>query len=642
MSLERIGPYTIQGVLGRGGMGTVYRGVHFETGDTDAIKVLAPNFADNEHFRGRFESEIKALLKLNHKNIVKLLSYGQEDGCLFFSMELVNGNSLFDMHRKGHRFDWRQVIKISQDCANGLRHAHDRGVIHRDLKPGNLLMAVDDDGKPDHVKLTDFGIAKRFGNSQNTGTNILGTMDFMSPEQAKGEPVTFRSDLYSLGTVMFTLLSGRPPFTANSVEESLRNLTRVPAPRITTVNPDVPRELDDLISKLMEKRPEDRIPTSLALIHRLTELEEYLREYSEAQTAQVADESSFSVATPLTIEDTMASSNRTNAEDPSEAPKTKKNEDLGATALFTDDPDISAETPVEEEAPQTNVDYFNTVTDQIRGRDIIPEPEETTSATSIIWLLIGLIAVVGLGSWGVYQAFKPPSAEQLFSTIQAKADQPNRVLDEMDQFLELYPNEPRAGDVSKMQTVGMAIQNFKTTTNRLTVKRSSPNGLTDVEKQFMSIVDITDTQPDVALAKMSAFATFHQPRIEQLNELEARCVKAAAQFKVKREHELQTAVITNLRQIREKFKYAGELEDKQEAIKAYESIITLYADVKWRLIREGAQGQRLIRESRNNILRLKQAIKDEKKAARLAEEEAKKAKEEADATDAEGKEEAND
>ena len=248
MTLKKIGPYELEGILGRGGMGTVYRGLHSDTGQQHAVKVLAPRFAEDQHFRGRFESEIKALLKLNHDNIVSLFSYGQDDGQLFFAMELVDGQSLFQMQKAGHRFDWRQVLSIARDCANGLRHAHDRGIIHRDLKPGNLMMAAAVDGSPQQVKLTDFGIAKRFGSSQNTGTNILGTMDFMSPEQAKGGPVTERSDLYSLGAVLFTLLAGRPPFSGNNVEESLRNLTSVPPPRISGIAPAIPKSIDDLVS----------------------------------------------------------------------------------------------------------------------------------------------------------------------------------------------------------------------------------------------------------------------------------------------------------------------------------------------------------------------------------------------------------
>ena len=302
MALDSIGPYQFKGILGRGGMGTVYRGSHNDTGELHAVKVLAPTYAHDPHFRGRFESEIKALIQLNHPNIVRLLSYGQEDGMLFFAMELVEGNSLFHMQKKGHSFDWREILNIARGVSLGLRHAHDRGIIHRDLKPGNLLMADSAEGEPSLVKITDFGIAKQFGASLNTGENVLGTMDFMSPEQAKGEPVTFKSDLYSLGTVMFTLLSGRPPFTANSVEESLRNLTRVPAPRISSMVPNVPEELDELIRRLMAKQPDKRIHTAQALLYQIDDVEAKLRDYSEAQTEHPnADaDDTFDVAAPRT------------------------------------------------------------------------------------------------------------------------------------------------------------------------------------------------------------------------------------------------------------------------------------------------------------------------------------------------------
>lgn len=629
MSLERIGPYTIQGVLGRGGMGTVYRGIHLETNSLDAIKVLSPQFAEDDHFRGRFESEIKALLKLNHHNIVKLLSYGQEDGMLFFAMELVNGSSLFDMQKRLHPFDWRQVIAIAKDCANGLRHAHDRGIIHRDLKPGNLLMACTDDGEPDHVKLTDFGIAKRFGNSQNTGTNILGTMDFMSPEQAKGEPVTARSDLYSLGTVMFTLLSGRPPFTSNSVEESLRNLTRVPAPRITSIKPDVPRELDALISRLMSKKPEDRIPTALSLLYKLSEIEESLREYSEAQTAQISDPhapSTFDIQAPKTVPGTQAGTKvgETGLFAPIKGKK-KSKDDPGATKVLTDHP-----VSLEPEAPKTNVDYFNTVTEQVRKSQVLPEVEEPDHSKGTIWLTIALLAVLAIGSFGVVRSLRPPTAEQLFVTIEASGDQPHRVLTEIDQFLELYPEEPRAGDVAKMQKIGNAIRNYNSVTNLLTIRGRSPAGLSDIEKQFMDIADLAAKQPDAALAKMAAFATFHKTRENELSESETACVQAADNYKIKRDHELQSEVLFNLRQVREKFDYAASLEDKEKAIVIHQSILDLYSDINWKLIQEGAEGRGLVNKSRAEISRLRRAIQDEKEAARIAEEEAKKAAENQD------------
>jgi eukaryotic-like serine/threonine-protein kinase len=200
--MNQLGPYELLGVLGRGGMGTVYRARHQETGDTVAVKALAQNLTDDEHFRTRFTAEIQALLKLDHPNIVRLLGYGENDGALYFAMELVEGKSLFHLQREIRTFDWRDVLVICRDVASGLRHAHDRGIIHRDLKPGNLIKSADG-----VIKITDFGIAKEFGVSHDTRDNVVGTIDYMSPEQALGRPVTARSDLYSLGVVLYSIRS---------------------------------------------------------------------------------------------------------------------------------------------------------------------------------------------------------------------------------------------------------------------------------------------------------------------------------------------------------------------------------------------------------------------------------------------------
>ena len=331
MKIKKLGPYKLLSVLGRGGMGTVYRAENTETGNCQAVKVLAEHFAYDTHFRNRFESEIKALIKLDHPNIVRLISYGQEDSNLFFAMELVEGKNLFQLQRDGKRFDWREVLSITRDIANGLKHAHDRGVIHRDLKPGNLLASTDG-----LIKITDFGIAKNFGNSSNTGSNVLGTMDFMSPEQAKGNPVTVKSDLYSLGSVMYCLLSGRPPHRGNSVEETLHNLTRTTPPHITQSVPNVPPELDSLISRMMEPDPEKRVATAQSLLYQIESVEQQLKDYSEAQTAErpiITAHDTFAIGKPATAEERDPSSYSNSTAIESEPPATadKKNRLVGKT-----------------------------------------------------------------------------------------------------------------------------------------------------------------------------------------------------------------------------------------------------------------------------------------------------------------------
>ena len=160
---ERLGPYLIQRPLGSGGMGTVFLGVDETTGKRAAIKVLSPALGGDASFRERFATEIETLKKLEHPNIVQLLGFGEQDGQLFYAMEMVDGRSLQQELRSGRHFSWREVARIGIQVCQALKHAHDRGVIHRDLKPANLLYATDD-----QIKLADFGIAKLYGMSQLT------------------------------------------------------------------------------------------------------------------------------------------------------------------------------------------------------------------------------------------------------------------------------------------------------------------------------------------------------------------------------------------------------------------------------------------------------------------------------------------
>ena len=580
MALDSIGPYQFKGILGRGGMGTVYRGSHNDTGELHAVKVLAPTYAHDPHFRGRFESEIKALIQLNHPNIVRLLSYGQEDGMLFFAMELVEGNSLFHMQKKGHSFDWREILSIARGVSLGLRHAHDRGIIHRDLKPGNLLMADSADGGPSLVKITDFGIAKQFGASLNTGENVLGTMDFMSPEQAKGEPVTFKSDLYSLGTVMFTLLSGRPPFTANSVEESLRNLTRVPAPRISSMVPNVPEELDELIRRLMAKQPDKRIHTAQALLYQIDDVEAKLRDYSEAQTEHPnADaDDTFDVAAPRTeVNTSIRESQKSKAQTVGGNPST-----VGGAE---DDVEMSSK-----------VDYFNTVDEQARQHRVTDAP--AAEKRGILPVALALAGVLLLGAFGIHQAYKPPSAETLMAQIEESSARPNKVLDEIELFLKHYPDERRAPKVEELHRVGKAVQLYNSLCNTLIVRDGikGESRLTKIEEQFLNIVKLSEDDPTLADAKMSAFVNIHES--SDLVPGDQKCLDAAKSYKIKLLNDARSKILLNVKEIKTAMDKAGKRTDPDSAIEMYESILELYGDIEWGQIPESDEGRKMVAKAR--------------------------------------------
>ncbi len=556
-------------------MGTVFRGRHCETGELHAVKVLSPFYSNDDHFRGRFESEIQALLKLDHPNIVKLISYGQDDGNLFFSMELIEGNSLFQMQKKGHRFNWRECIQVAKDICQGLRHAHDRGIIHRDLKPGNLLMT-----DFNSVKITDFGIAKSFGSSQNTGENIVGTMDFMSPEQAKGETVTFRSDLYSLGAVLYTLMSGRPPFSANSIEESLRNLTRVPAPRIGASVPNVPEEMEDLIAKLMEKKPERRIATALALSHQLAEIELALKGHSEAKTAESGSrlDSSRENRTQSFKRDSA-----TIAHFEGDSTSNKKRESAHPPELPTRADLTVAEDnilPVGKPPKKLKVgrpDFYNRVGQKDREVVIAPDddPIESQYGKGILPTLLMLLGVVALGTFLFTRSQKVPSADQLYTEIQSA--RPQSVLVQTSSFMASYPDDERIATVRRIHEFGKATKYYSQLSKRLEARSRLLGGeelLTEIERQFMEIADLAKTNFEAANIRMDAFVRVHDPNPD-LSERDRDCVDAAKSFRLKIREDAIKQAKTNLKSIRYALKSAAE-SDTAEAAAIYGSIIELY------------------------------------------------------------------
>lgn len=580
MALERLGPYKLISVLGRGGMGTVYKSEHVESGEAFAVKVLAPVYSNDPHFRNRFESEIKALYKLDHENIVKLISYGQDDSNLFFAMELVTGKSLFQLQRSGKRFFWREVLQIAIDVAQGLRHAHDRGIIHRDLKPGNLLQAPSG-----IVKITDFGIAKSFGSSQITGTNVVGTVDFMSPEQAKGQPVTVRSDLYSLGTVMFTLLSGSPPFTGNSVEESLRNLTTVPAPKITQRAPDVPEAIEELVSNLLQKDPSKRIQTAQALLHQLSKIETELRDYSEAKTA----EKEFVAPSERTLESdkkhltnsgigvsgkAKTIENRVEKQTPKTSSSNKKrNVTVNQKAIEADTDGSEAE----EVAEIDRRDYFNTVAEvKQRKPEVVAVTNQPATLKSVLSLAVPLLAVIGLVWFGVSQVNKPPTAAALLTKIEANTASPQLRLDEIDDFINRFPDHERITWVQTQRDVGMGNQVF----NRLKAISKTTGGLSQIEQRFLRIVELKESDAPTAHDQLSALVALHDGD-ETLEERAGEAVAAAKSYLPAFALAADETKKITREKINNAFSRAESAASPKDAVKIYESIVKLYADVPW-------------------------------------------------------------
>ncbi|TWU46418.1 serine/threonine protein kinase [Rubripirellula reticaptiva] len=264
---EYLGPYKIGALIGRGGMGAVYAGEHAKTGEKCAVKLIAAHVSDDPRFRRRFDSEIRALKLLKHRNIVRIIGEGEdEEGRLFYSMELIDGETLQARIRRQKKLSWQSTVGIAIQIAAALKHAHDIGVTHRDLKPANLILTADDT-----VKLVDFGIPKVFGDDreQTQLGSVLGTPDYMAPEQAVGGPITPRTDLYALGSVMYAMLLGRAPFKGKNATDVIDALRRDRPVPLDLVNSALPEELTALVHQLLEKKPEDRPPTALSVINRL-------------------------------------------------------------------------------------------------------------------------------------------------------------------------------------------------------------------------------------------------------------------------------------------------------------------------------------------------------------------------------------
>ncbi len=278
---EHLGKWSVYSELGRGGMGRVYLAREELTGRLGAVKVLAPELAQDAGFRERFQQEVATLNKLDHPNIVRLYDSGVQNELFYYVMEYVDGESLEQVLLRDKRLPFDDVLEIALQVCPALKHAHDHGIIHRDLKPGNLLRNT-----AGQIKLGDFGIAKVFASGQLTATGaVVGTAEYLAPEQAEGKPATVRSDLYSLGVVLYLLLTGRLPFEGKTPLELLHKhrFAMFDAPQ--KLVRDLPYELNDLVCQLLEKDPSKRPPNALVLSRELAKIKKKLERKGEQTEA---------------------------------------------------------------------------------------------------------------------------------------------------------------------------------------------------------------------------------------------------------------------------------------------------------------------------------------------------------------------
>jgi eukaryotic-like serine/threonine-protein kinase len=591
MQIERLGPYQIVGKLGRGGMGTVYEAVNLESGEPAAVKLLSAALAQEEGFRERFEAEIETLRKLNHPNIVRLFGFGEQDDQLFYAMELIDGNSLEEELGRGRRFDWREVVRIVLEICRALRHAHDRGVIHRDIKPGNLLLSTNG-----QVKLSDFGIARLFGNTRLTSAgSVLGTAEYMAPEQAAGKPVDQRSDLYSLGAVMYVLLARKPVFKGKSLGEILyKQQFETPEP-LRKHNTDVPEELERIILQLLDKDPARRLSNAMILGRCLEAMQHAM--HVPGLTVQ-ADPSYYeappSPADTVAKNGSAADSGISLIEKDSVLPDTqvfagpqpsvelaypKSPSDLGRTSSAAPPP---PENNTNADSPPVTTGHFVPVSKEELGKEDVEE-EKTSIISLQTWALVAGLILVGLTIWYFLQ---PPNADALYKRIgeHATGEASDSLIEDEDHirsFLDLYPNDPRAEKLRKLlreidlyslqRKFDHDLEGFK--------KLENPR---PIELAYLDASDYTRYSPEQQIVRLQALIDLYKQSAETETKI-SECLTLAQRRLDKLKQEVRKYAPEQLEVLQKRLDEADSLaaSDPKRAQNMYRAAIELYGDKPW-------------------------------------------------------------
>ncbi len=546
MEPAQLGPYSIGARLGRGGMGAVYEAVDSTTGATVAVKVLAAHLADDPGLKARFRAEIDTLKGLRHPAIVQLLAFGEEGDQPYFAMELVRGKTIEQQLRCGRRFTWQETVATGLAVTKALKVAHDHGVVHRDLKPSNILIA---DGVPigEGVKLADFGIAKLFGGAAHTAHgNIVGTAEYMAPEQAAGQGIDHRADLYALGLVMYAMLAGRPPFRGGQVTEVIDKQRHTPAPRVAAAVPTVPPELDTLIDRLLQKDPAARPGSALALARLLTAIGTLVPDSDSAAPAGDKLVIADLAAPPARPEQRGRSDDFTTvcgaAPLPADAPALPgtPTPGTGATAAPPSGPPEAGRTRQESSPrPASRPVSGDALTAGI-GRDRTDLPPAEAAATTRVdtavrrrhttmadlekadrerqsrvqmrktWLQTATgIAIAVMVFGGGWMLLRPPTADSLYARIKAVTNADDGDLRDADpsirRFLRDFPQDPRAGEVKGFEQT-IALDRLQRRARR---KVRADRPLSPVERDYRAAMAREQESPSDCVDALTAFLTLY-------------------------------------------------------------------------------------------------------------------------------------
>lgn len=620
MQLQRLGPYKIVRQIGKGGMGAVYEGVNDRPGPQQgmrvAIKALSPQMAAAEGFRERFESEIVSMMQLSHEGIVQIFGKGEQDGVLFYSMELVEGTSLEEEINAGRRFTWRETLRVGIQVCRALKHAHDVGVVHRDIKPANLLLT-----SKGRVKIADFGIARFFHNTQlTTAGGVLGTADYMSPEQADGRQVTEKCDQYSLGGVMYALLAGRPPFQAKTMPEMLQ-LQRFAEPEpVTRYAKDTPDQLNKLIEQLLAKEPNERFPNVMVLGRHMEAMEKALsRETQQSATGTEASE---------TAKRTTPKNHGATAEVGDQQTRAMQqadpfNEETRSGPYPTDISDAATlDIPADYEQSESAADAslgheplrstFTTIDEEKRRQREVASGPNWYLYAQFLLLVFTLTAIV----WGGWRLMRPYSADELYEAIVTSVDRDGTddlrgLKSELQEFADRFESDPRNEELDRYRQM-LEVQRFERQA-RAKARFNGGEANSAIGKVYLEATRNSDRSPAATLRQLQAIVDLYDPagalkldpqaKVPGVNETERRWLSLAYQKMDEITLELAEAAKGLLPALQERLKAAAAWEESQppKAAKIYSALVRLYADQPWaaEVVKSAQTGLKRIAEKKS-------------------------------------------
>ena len=555
---NRLGPYLIDEQIGRGGMGIVYSAHHEDSAEKVAIKVLPGGFSTDESFRVRFESEIDALKHLNHPNIVQIHGFGEQDGELFYVMEFIEGRSLYDIIKRDGALHWQDVMRFSISICKALKHAHDRGIIHRDIKPANLLLTTEGD-----AKLLDFGIAKLYGSNNLTADHaIVGTADYMAPEQTEGARPSTNSDLFSLSSSMYAALCGKPPFSAPNVPAIIHKVRFEEPVRIGKRVDDLPVDVDHLIHSGLVKDPAKRIPTAMAMMHQMQAILDGFEQLMPRQTPGIE----------------LLTSDPTTEVLPEVSPDHSKSlDDQTVTGDYDSPPQQFDETITTSTGPTTSptgeserrTHYTEVGTDA--NLESESESADAGKAGAVLAIILLLVMVSGL-AYGVWYQLRPLDSNQLITEIEATSSQ-NEKLRLMSEFISRFPEHEEAATIEsvfhrlkaqdELQRFRKRVLNSKITT-----------GLSVDELRIREIWKSEDTAEKrigslLGFTLMGESGSLIPPLAQQLiDELQAE--------EDQRRSQIQTQISDQIKQLQAMLK-----TDPEKAQQVISGLIKAYGDLAW-------------------------------------------------------------